>query len=192
MDELSLQDSFDQLLGWLDPDRERAGEKYEHIRQSLIKIFVWRGCTSAEDLADETINRVMKRVPDISATFVGDPALYFYGVAKKLILEYQRRSAARVDLEDVIDSRIDALDEVNAAKNVESNCLKKCLRALSPEDRGLLLQYYGEGKRKVRTNKQLAAELGITPGVLRARIHKIRVVLHACIMKCKQEGQAYE
>jgi len=31
------QEAFDRLLGWLDPDRESAGEKYEAIRLRLIK-----------------------------------------------------------------------------------------------------------------------------------------------------------
>jgi len=32
-------EEFAQLLKWLAPDLERAGEKYEQIRRSLIKIF---------------------------------------------------------------------------------------------------------------------------------------------------------
>jgi hypothetical protein len=37
------QELFDPLLDWLDPDRERAGHKYETIRLKLIKIFTSRG-----------------------------------------------------------------------------------------------------------------------------------------------------
>ncbi|HEY0083559.1 MAG TPA: hypothetical protein VGB61_12265, partial [Pyrinomonadaceae bacterium] len=56
------QEGFERLLTWLSPDREQAGKKYEEIRQSLIKIFVWRGVHEAEDLADETITRVTWKV----------------------------------------------------------------------------------------------------------------------------------
>jgi hypothetical protein len=38
------QELFDTLLGWLDPDRERAGDKYETVRIRLIKVFTCRGC----------------------------------------------------------------------------------------------------------------------------------------------------
>ena len=48
------------LLEWLDPNLDLAGEKYEEIRRGLIKIFGYRGCSDAEGLADETINRVAR------------------------------------------------------------------------------------------------------------------------------------
>ena len=53
------------MLAWLDSDRERAGQKYEEIRCGLIKIFVCQGCTDPEGLADETINRVIRKIPEI-------------------------------------------------------------------------------------------------------------------------------
>ena len=53
---------FDLLLGWLDPDRERAADRYLKIQIRLIKIFTCRGCGDPEGLADITIGRVMSRV----------------------------------------------------------------------------------------------------------------------------------
>ena len=52
------QKAFDDLLDWLASNREQAGHKYEAIRRRLITIFTGRGCCDAEDLADETMNRV--------------------------------------------------------------------------------------------------------------------------------------
>src|SRR4051812_48482909 len=88
------QDAFDALLGWLDPNRDIAGQKYEDIRRRLVKIFSCRGCAEPEDLADETINRVTTRLATIESGFVGDPGRYFYGVANKVHLEYRRRKPA--------------------------------------------------------------------------------------------------
>ena len=88
------QESFDALLAWLDPNRELAGRKYEDIRTRLIKIFSCRGCYEPEDLADETINRVTKKLKDIESSFVGERARYFYGVANKVHMEYLRRKPA--------------------------------------------------------------------------------------------------
>src|SRR5690348_4141461 len=85
------QEAFDALLDWLDSDREQAGIKYEEIRERLIKIFTGRGCVDAEDLADETINRVTKRLSEIRKEFKGDPARYFFGVANMVFKEYMRR-----------------------------------------------------------------------------------------------------
>jgi hypothetical protein len=56
------EESFESLLSWLAPERESAGRRYEDIRQALVKIFTWRGIPEAEDMADETINRVAQKV----------------------------------------------------------------------------------------------------------------------------------
>src|SRR5215831_8010815 len=90
LEELRQQD-FDQLLNWLDNDRERAGMLYEKIRWRLVRILAARRCTLAEELADETIDRVARRVSDIQATFVGDKAIYFLGVMNNVHHEYLRR-----------------------------------------------------------------------------------------------------
>ena len=59
------QEAFDALLKWLDSDREQAAMKYEDIRKRLIKIFTGRDCVEAEDLADETINRVVSKLDEL-------------------------------------------------------------------------------------------------------------------------------
>lgn len=55
---------FEQLLAWLDEDRELAGKKYEEIRFRLINLFIARGCRISEELADKTIDRVARKVKD--------------------------------------------------------------------------------------------------------------------------------
>src|SRR5689334_8976445 len=56
------QTKFEKLLVWLNADRDKAGQKYESIRQRLIYIFRQRGCSTPEDLADETIDRVIQKI----------------------------------------------------------------------------------------------------------------------------------
>ena len=85
------QESFDALLKWLSADRDQAGQIYEEIRLRLIRIFTARACTEAEDLADETMNRVASKLPEIGGTYSGDPAVYFYAVANNVHLESLRR-----------------------------------------------------------------------------------------------------
>src|SRR5437016_9086682 len=77
------QEDFDRLLLWLDPDPERAGIIYEKIRWRMIAILASRGCRLAEELADETIDRVARRVADIQAKYVDERAIYFLGVMNK-------------------------------------------------------------------------------------------------------------
>ena len=114
------QESFDALLDWLDPDREVAGQKYEDIRQRLIRIFASRGCAAAEDLSDETINRVANKVREVRPTYVGNPALYFYAVGNKVHREYLRRKPQPVPPPPPTDGATFDEDEAEDAEGAET------------------------------------------------------------------------
>src|SRR5512147_2505802 len=79
------QEAFDQLLAALGEDRERAGETYLEIRSNLVRFFEWRGCPLPEDHADETFNRVAKRI--LEGEEILNPMSYCLGVARMLLLE---------------------------------------------------------------------------------------------------------
>jgi RNA polymerase sigma factor (sigma-70 family) len=180
------QEAFDGFLGWLDTDREQAGRKYEEIRQKLIKIFICRGCTVADDLADETINRVARKVPEFRDTYVGDPVHYFYGVAHNIHLEYLRkkREAELALVPPPPPSRCDDTE-------LEYECLEECMAKLPPEHRKLVLEYYQEEKRaKIEHRKRLAEQLGIDLNALRIRAYRIRAGLHDCIRECLRHSEA--
>jgi len=189
------QDAFDTLLDWLDPDREQAGMKYETIRTRLIRIFICRGCLEAELLADETINRVTSKVEEISKSYVGDPALYFYAVAQKVHLEHLRKahsqqSAISVETADNLLSTA----PVSLVEDFEPEyrCLERCLELLSKENRYLLERYYQQEKQaKIDHRKLLATELGIAVNALRIRAHRIRLVLRQCVLTCLEQEPAH-
>jgi DNA-directed RNA polymerase specialized sigma24 family protein len=173
------QDAFDGLLNWLDADRDGAGRKYEMIRQRLIKIFACRGCSDADDLADETINRVTTKLPAIGETYTGDPALYFYGVAQKVHLEYLRQNRPRPTPPPAVDATAD---------EYEYECLDQCLNGLPGENRRLVLEYYQDVKRaKIDHRRKLAEQLGIAVNALRIRAHRIRSQLHKCVLVCLEQ-----
>jgi DNA-directed RNA polymerase specialized sigma24 family protein len=170
------QESFDKLLAWLDPDREKAGVKYEQIRHRLIKIFAGRGCADAEDLTDETINRVTSKLDELGGDFQGDRARYFYGVANKILMEFLRRKLPQAPPLSGVDS-----DRVE----LEYRCLEGCVSKLSDENRSLLLRYYqAEGREKIEQRRLLAEELGIAPNALRIRAYRIRAALQECVEAC--------
>jgi DNA-directed RNA polymerase specialized sigma24 family protein len=189
------QQAFDSLLNWLDPDRENAGSKYEKIRVRLIKIFTCRGCGEADDLADETINRVTAKLSEIAQTYSGDPALYFYGVAHNVHLEYMRKKppvqeSSRLDWEtggstvwpDVTIGEVEQ----------EYACLEQCMDRLAPENRRLVLEYYKEEKRaKIDHRKMLADQLGIGANALRIRAHRLRLQLLQCVQNCLEQGPVH-
>jgi hypothetical protein len=73
------REKFANFLQWLSPDGERAGEEYERLRFRLCTFFSQRRCSFADELADETINRVILKV---SEEKVESKLAYCYGVAK--------------------------------------------------------------------------------------------------------------
>jgi len=170
--------SFDDLLAWLDPDRDAAALKYETIRAGLIRIFIARRFSNAEDLADEVITRVTKRLPEIKDNYAGDPARYFHGVARHVIQEAHRPKEIAMDVTLV------AWIQNTSVSDVEE-CLMRCLRFLTPEKRALILDYYVyEGHDKIEEHKTMAQELGISKGALRLRAHHVRTKLEKCVEEC--------
>lgn len=171
------QDEFDQLLSWLDPDPETSGLIYEKIRRRLITILASRRCAVPEELADETIDRVARRVADIRETYVGEKAIYFLGVMNNVHHEYLKRSDPP---QLSIVSNDDAVD-----KETVHLCLDKCLSKLAPHAHQLIERYYAENKRaKIDLRKGLANELGISLNTLRLRALRIREKLQTCIETC--------
>ena len=172
------QEQFDSLLSWLNADRELAAKSYEAIRSSLVKTFVFNGFNDAEDLADETINRVMGRLQDIRMRYTNDPAYYFHGVARNVIRERRRRK-------EISAEQIVIVVEPKVEPSEESVCLGHCLHRLSASKRDLILEYYlYEGHRKVAHHKDMAGALKITTGAIRNRAHKIRSNLADCMREC--------
>ena len=174
------QEAFDALLAWLDSDREQAALKYEKIRRDLIKMFTDRGSLDPEDLADETINRVTRKLKEIKKTFTGDPARYFFGVAKMILLEHLRKKIPQIAPAPPNDPN---------QIELEYNCLEQCIERLSKEDRELLLRYYGaDGRVETEHRRALAKERGIAPNALRIRVYRIRQALKQCVEKCVERS----
>jgi RNA polymerase sigma factor (sigma-70 family) len=171
------KEEFDQLLAWLDPDPRRAGERYEAIRRDLITVFLNRQCDEAEDLADETINRVAKKVKELKKIYVGEPARYFHGVAKKVILEYRRRRDRPLQATPL------AVLPDELSPYLE--CLNDCLGRLSPSNRELILEYYQEKKQaKITSHKEMGKQMQLKASALRVRAYRIRVQLEKCVLAC--------
>src|ERR1044072_5605852 len=92
-------ESFEKLLTWLTSTREEGADRYEKIRTRLIKYFACNGCgDNAEHLADQTIDRVMKRLDrdEIPDPFTGDKALYFLAFARNIRLEHYNHQKREV------------------------------------------------------------------------------------------------
>jgi RNA polymerase sigma factor (sigma-70 family) len=178
-------ESFDEILGWLNPDRDVAGTIYVQLRQELTKIFTWNHCSDPESLTDEVFDRVAKKVHDVRPTYVGDPKLYFYGVARNLIKEIPKKIKAQISLEGTepaSDPRREAQQETAAMRE---DCLRSCLQKLSKDKRELILAYYARDKQaKIDHRTEMARQMGISVETLRVKAFRIRLTLEQCIERC--------
>jgi DNA-directed RNA polymerase specialized sigma24 family protein len=168
------QAAFDQLLYWLNPDPEAAGCEYEAIRRKLIRVFRSKGCAFPEDLADETFNRVARKVAQIKLYYSGSRVGYFYGVAKRIYLEHLRRNSAAQHPLPVPSVKVDLEESLQQ--------LEYALSKLEPSDRALIINYYlGEGRGKIDHRTILARQMGLQLNALRQRVYRIRSRLRAYI-----------
>jgi DNA-directed RNA polymerase specialized sigma24 family protein len=189
-DDLLTADRFARLLAKLDSDPNRAAHEYERLRQALVRMFDWRGTLSPEECADETLDRLARRLDD--EPVVQHIASYAHGIARMILLE-RRRQPVPLTLGDVQEipelvapPRDEEADRIHA-------CFDGCLSALSSEHRTLLLQYYeGEQQTKIGNRRDLAKTLGVSDSALRSRVQRLRNGMERCIERClasKTEGR---
>jgi len=180
---------FEALLRHLGPDRDAAGRQYEQLRQRLLTIFTYRHCAHPEDLADETMDRVARRLLEMGERFEGsDPARFVFGVAWNVAREsfHRNRDLPLPGGWDMADSSGPA-DETDDGSR-EASCLERCLARLADADRRLVLRYFQEEKRaKITERSALARELRISPNALRLRIHRLSQQLRDCVGDCLDE-----
>jgi DNA-directed RNA polymerase specialized sigma24 family protein len=177
------QEAFDKLLLALGGgDRESGSQKYLEIRSNLTRFFEWRGCSFPEDHADETINRIAKKVEE--GEEILNPSGYAMGVARLLLLEIlkgrQREQSALTEMGHANEAYVDSDDSEDRL-----DCLRKCLQTLSPDNRELILQYYqGEKSEKINNRKKLLDRLGVPVNTLRMRALRLRERLQGCVEQC--------
>ena len=159
-------EAFNRMLLSLDEDREAAGEKYEAIRAKLNKLFRWRGCASPDEYTDETIDRVARRLSE-GAELRTEPYLFFHGVALNVLREHwkQTEQAPVVPIGSLGPQQLPFSDteeleqraNERRAREQQLDCLDRCLGALAPHTRRLLLNYHhSEGRERVETRERLA------------------------------------
>lgn len=193
-------EAFDLMLSKLDADRERAGEKYELVRQKLTRFFQWRGCSAPEEYTDRTIDRVARRLVEGSEIVASDPYLYFHGTAINLLREYWKKpEASNLDsIEDLSVNKTPAEDPIAQgtlqAERLEHEwkleCLQECVQTLPHEQLDQIQRYHqSAGGAKIAQRKALAEELGLPLNALRIRMYRLRQELEACILNCTRKYQ---
>jgi len=177
-------EAFGRLLDALDPDRGRAAEKYEELRRLLIRFFEWRGAPFPEEHADETFDRVSRKLdPSVQIANIGG---YCYEVARLVCLEALKgRDSRTISIDTIAMPAIvaPAVEPTSAASRLA--CLESCLDALPRESRGLILEYYSDdGRVRIDRRKAMAARLGVPRETLANRAQRVRDRLERCVSEC--------
>jgi DNA-directed RNA polymerase specialized sigma24 family protein len=171
------QEGFSSFLEWLSPDSERAGEEYERLRFRLCRFFSLRHCNFADELADETINRVILKS---STQEIENKLAYCYGIAKNVFRESLRKERTLLDIDD-----LEIAVNASPQQSFSSECLDKCLEKLSSESRTLLLDYFSETRqRKIDLHQRISKSLRMTQTALRMRIMRSKQKLKTCVQEC--------
>jgi DNA-directed RNA polymerase specialized sigma24 family protein len=205
-------EAFQQLLTALDPDQEKAAERYEMIRRKLLTFFENRGCLSPDELTDETFDRVARRLAAGAIITAPKPDSYCYGVARHVLQEYWKAPPPPPAAEEGVrnteqsapltkrfgiwkassPSQIDGQEQSDNGPEID--CQWQCIKALDRDTRELLMQYYQaeDGVKPKEQRALLAQRLGITMNTLRIRISRIRDRLDECVRDCSRGNRAPE
>jgi len=185
------EDAFRRLLAWLDEGADSRGARYLEIRRRLVAYFLRKGSTAADDLADETLTRVARRLADEQVAPEISSARYCYAVARLVHLEHRRTGPAReVNIETVpCEVATPAWpDDVSAGQTRRLDCLDRCLSRLGAEYRRLIVEYYcGERREKIERRRQMALRLGLSLNAMAIRACRIRGQLEVCVKGCAGE-----
>jgi DNA-directed RNA polymerase specialized sigma24 family protein len=184
-------ETFARLLLSLDADRERAGEKYEELRRTLIRFFEWRGAPFPEEHADEAFNRVARKLGEgVEIKNVGG---YCYEVARLVFLETTKGADSRKESLDSLKSELAAADTTgeDVEKELRLSCLEDCLSALPAESAELILEYYRyEERGQIERRKALAERFGLRRDALANRAQRLRDKLEHCVSVCLRKKSA--
>src|SRR5262249_22000077 len=151
----------------LDGGRDSGGERYLEIRNRLVGYFDRRNRLFAEDLADETLNRIAKILVRDGAIEV-PPEAYCYIVAKFVLLEDCRRErrdhlhrASQLGDQRYADASLADAEDRHREERLAR--LDDSLEQLGAEQRALIVEYYRDtGASKIARRRALAQRLGIS------------------------------
>jgi len=178
------QSAFDKFLACLDPDRDRAGERYLQLRHSLLRILEWKGSRTPEEHADEVVNRVCRKIEE--GVRIDDIFKYCHAILNFVFLESLKKPGLELEQEGDDEH---SFSQIAAPEPEEEDarmvCLESCLSKLPAESRDLIVGYYeGDQRAKIENRKRLAAELKISAHNLEVRASRIREKLQDCAGDC--------
>jgi DNA-directed RNA polymerase specialized sigma24 family protein len=161
------------------------------MRRRLVAYFDRKNCLSPDELADETLNRVSRRLDEEGSIDTETPAKYCYIVARYVFLEHVRAGNGNVvAIDDYLAGpkslKLAMPEDPEADRREEMlSCLDECSARLERSEREMILQYYvGEEREKIDNRRSLAEKLGISANALSIRACRIRRRIEECVRNC--------
>jgi DNA-directed RNA polymerase specialized sigma24 family protein len=186
--ERALRGGWDGLLAALAASRRDAASRYRELRARLVRLFEWRGLAACEDLADETLERVARKLAAGEEIRGADATRYACGVARMVAHEARRAQERLRPLEVIESSEIATPPPPNPDHERSHGCLDECLDKVPAMERALLLEYHaGDGQARISGRRRMADRLGIPLNALRVRMHRLRGELEVCLETCLEE-----
>jgi DNA-directed RNA polymerase specialized sigma24 family protein len=171
-------EGFTSLLAALGDSAAAAGQHYEQLRAKLIFFFTRKALEVPEDLADEVLDRIGRRLAEGLAILSVDA--FALGVARHVA---QEQTPIRNRVETVDPIFFHNVPAVSTTFNEDERLvyLERCLRRLPSYDSQLLKGYYLGGGGAISARKNMAERLGVSPGTLRQKVFLIRRRLLECV-----------
>ena len=177
--------AFDRLLEALGTDRERAAVEYQRLHARVSGLLRWWGSPRPDELADETLDRVARKLDEGTEISPGSLGAFARGVARLVFYESTRSPRHQ---ESPLPAELEPDAPADGSETERSlACLDRCLDQLSAHDRECVLRYHDPGNEKnIDARRRLASALGISPTALRIRAFRIRERLEACVSRCME------
>ena len=175
---------LERLLLRLDPDVDRAALEYEQLRRTLVRFFDWRGGWPPDECADETLDRLARKLQDV---VVDNIRQYARGIARLVLLERRRHLVASLTDADANLAAARAATPADGPDDAERlrDCFDRCLDGFPDSSRALVIDYYAEERTgKIVNRRRLASTLGLSDNALRSRVQRLRDRLEQCVHEC--------
>lgn len=173
------KEEFQQLLRQLNAGEPQAWALHEVLHQKLAWFFERDFPLQAEELADEVIGRLARK---LSSDDIGNIAEFAFGIARNLRREHIRHCIVAARLPTALGTQ-----EAPRASDAENSLIAQlddrtklrffieCVERLPKSDRKLLLDYYPSHTENLELSRQeIARELGVNMGTLRTRVARLR------------------
>jgi DNA-directed RNA polymerase specialized sigma24 family protein len=178
-------ENFAALLAALGDTPQERGTQYEALRSKLGFFFSRRSLQLPEDLADEVLDRLARRIAE--GVEISSVQAFALGIARYVAQEQSAEQSHLLVFDEQLWHNIPAhLATQNEEEEIDR--MERCLKKLPRAEARLLEGYYlAPADNPMQARKDLANDLGISANTLRQRVFLARQSLRACMMAAERK-----